>query len=517
MTRQTVAQVLLAVMLIISATICGKAEPLAVREARLQRVWTEYLLNADTVDNADSPQSAISDEVRRTIHERQTTSNEFYFNQNVDHFGTNSSTFKQRFYINTNNYTPGGPIYLFNSGETPASPSYLFAGEPYTLAKATGGMLIIMEHRYYGVSYPVSDMSGPSMQYLTLENALEDIANFIRNARDFVRASTGTTISPQSKWILTGGSYSANIAVWMRMFYPDLVFAAYASSAPLLASTDFYQYDQVVGRALPCAPQIANAIEVLDSILDYKNRALIDNWKKAFGLEVLANDADFAGALTDQMSNTVQYYMPPAKGSNGTDAIGALCGWFDRSYNHPLQNLADMTAAYIRNNGIDPTTAYSSGSGANNYELYQDGRSWFYQTCAQFGFWQTAPPAPLRRLRSKYVTASWQSGPCKEFFGENITGTPDVAAFNKKYRGLLPNVTRVVFVNGMLDPWSQLSVAVDSSISRKVINQGENVIITMLRASHVTDFYFSSSRTDFGVDVARARILEAIKGFLSHQ
>ncbi|KAJ2526598.1 hypothetical protein EV175_007633, partial [Coemansia sp. RSA 1933] len=167
------------------------------------------------------------------------------------HFGTNSSTFNQRFYINSDEYVPDGPIYLFNSGETPASPSYLAAGEPYMLAKETGGMVIIMEHRYYGESYPVNDMTRASMRYLTLENALEDIAYFIRNGRGFVRDSTGITISPTAKWIAVGGSYSANIAVWMRMLYPKLVFAAYASSAPLLASTDFYQYDQVVGRALP--------------------------------------------------------------------------------------------------------------------------------------------------------------------------------------------------------------------------------------------------------------------------
>ncbi|KAJ1667779.1 hypothetical protein IW140_001332 [Coemansia sp. RSA 1813] len=490
---------------------------MAIRHSRFRHRQIESYMNSKPEIGAADMQSTVleAEGASAAGNQRLSTNNAFYFDQNVDHFGANSSTFKQRFYINGNEYTQDGPIYLFNSGETPASPSYLVAGEPYTLARETGGMVVIMEHRYYGVSYPVSDMSGPNMKYLTLENTLEDIAYFINSARGFINQSTGISISPKSKWIVVGGSYSANIAVWMRMLYPNLVFAAYASSAPLLASTDFYQYDQVVGRALPCAPQISQAIETLDAILDYGNRGLIDSWKRAFGLGALQNDSDFAGALTDQMAGTVQYYVPPPQGSSDVDTVSSLCSWFGHTNNNPLQNMADMTAAYIRNNGIDPVTAYSSGSGATNYNIYQDGRSWFYQVCTQFGYWQTAPPAPLQRLRSKYVTASWQSAPCRQFFGNDVTGIPDVAWFNRKYRGLLPNVTRVVFVNGLLDPWSQLSVSVDTDVSKRVINEGDNVVITMHRASHVADFYLSSSRTDFGINLARKDILSAIKKFLA--
>ncbi|KAJ2515222.1 hypothetical protein H4217_005315 [Coemansia sp. RSA 1939] len=493
---------------------------MAIRHLKERHLRTESLMNNFNVDPEDEIRYSSGNQTEgagAAGNQRISTSTAFYFDQKVDHAGTNSSTFKQRFYINSKEYVPGGPIYLLNSGETPASPSYLFAGEPYMLAQATGGMLVIMEHRYYGASYPVNDMTGQSMRFLTLENALEDVAYFIRSGSDFIRNNAGVSIPPDSKWVVVGGSYSANLAVWMRMLYPDIVFAAYASSAPLLVSTDFYQYDQVVGRALPCAPKIAEAIEVLDAIIDYGNRALIDSWKRAFGLEGLKSDSDFAGALTDQMSSTVQYYVPPQQDSKDADAIGTLCGWFGRSYNHPLQNMADMTAAYIRNNGIDPVAAYSSGSGATDYGIYQDGRSWFYQVCTQFGYWQTAPPAPLRRLRSKYVTAKWQSAPCSQFFGSDIVGMPDVDSFNNKYRGLLPNVTRVVFVNGLLDPWSRLSVSVDTDVSEQVINEGNNVVITMHRASHVADFYLSSSRTDFGVDVARKSILSAMKDFLAQR
>ncbi|KAJ2886762.1 hypothetical protein IWW38_005204, partial [Coemansia aciculifera] len=432
-----------------------------MRQAQLQRAWAEYLLNSENATAGVFPEMgavsrmAVQAQARKTNSLKLTTA--YYFNQKTDHFGLSSATFKQKIYINAQHYTSGGPIYLFNSGETPASASYLTAGEPFTLAKATGGLLIIMEHRYYGSSYPVNDMTGKNMIYLTVENALEDMANFIRNAQVFVKAGVGVTISPESKWVATGGSYSANLATWMRLKYPELIHAAYASSAPVRAEADFYQYDQVVGQALPCAQPIAEAIYTLDLILDSGNRTLINSWKQACGLGALKDDADFAGALTDQMSNTVQYYIPAETG----DTIATLCSWFARNQNNHLQNLADMMAAYVRENNIDVVGAYSSNAGADSIGLYQDGRSWFYQTCTQFGYWQTAPRPPLRRLRSRYMTAEWQSRPCRAFFGDVIPLHPDTDGINERYGGLLPNVSRVVFVNGLLDPWSSLSLPSD--------------------------------------------------------
>ncbi|KAJ1836541.1 hypothetical protein LPJ63_000183 [Coemansia sp. RSA 2711] len=495
---------------------CGvsrsRAEPLAVRQAQMQRIWKEYLL-AD--DRSTQHELLANKPIQPGAQQRRSLNTPFLFDQIIDHTGPNQTTFQQRVFINENHYVPGGPVYLFNSGETPASPSYLSAGEPYTLAKATSGMLIIMEHRYYGSSYPVSDMSGPNMKYLTVNNSLEDISYFIRSARAFVKDAIGVDITPNSKWIATGGSYSATLAVWARQKYPELIHAAYASSAPVLVEPEFYQYDQVVGRALPCAQSIADAITVLDAILDSQNRPLIDRWKRAFGLQDLKDDADFAGALTDHLSSTVQYYMPSAKGSDSPDAIAQLCSWFDNTRNIPLQNMADMTAAYIRDNRINPVAAYSSNAGATNHALHQDGRAWFYQTCTEFGFWQSAPPPPLRRLRSKYVTSEWQSRPCQAFFGSEITGKPNSQSINEQFGGLSPNVSRVVFVNGLHDPWSELSVAVDANISKKMSEAGKNVVITMPQASHVVDFYFANSRTDFGVDIARKNILAAVELFLS--
>ncbi|RUP48834.1 serine carboxypeptidase S28-domain-containing protein [Jimgerdemannia flammicorona] len=82
----------------------------------------------------------------------------FTFPQKVDHFDWNNhATFPQRYWVNSTNYRPGGPIIFFNVGESDASgfTDYLIEGETSLLAQRLGGVVIVFEHRYYGESNPV--------------------------------------------------------------------------------------------------------------------------------------------------------------------------------------------------------------------------------------------------------------------------------------------------------------------------------------------------------------------------
>jgi hypothetical protein len=84
-------------------------------------------------------------------------SNEFpdqWFTQPIDHFSNSSDTFEQRYWINTRHYTPGsgGPVIVLDGGETSGEDRvpFLDTGIVEILARATGGVGIVLEHRYYG-------------------------------------------------------------------------------------------------------------------------------------------------------------------------------------------------------------------------------------------------------------------------------------------------------------------------------------------------------------------------------
>ena len=87
----------------------------------------------------------------------------------------------------------------------------------YTIAEEEGAMMIAVEHRFYGESYPTKDMSNENLVYLTSDQALADLARFIEYLTSMdentvdkssspplkVKASTG-----DSKVVAFGGSVS---------------------------------------------------------------------------------------------------------------------------------------------------------------------------------------------------------------------------------------------------------------------------------------------------------------------
>lgn len=84
---------------------------------------------------------------------------EYWFEQPVDHFAKSNAsagTFKQRYWINTRHYnaSKGGPVFVLDGGETSGAHRlpFLDTGIMDILPKATGGIGIVLEHRYYGTS-----------------------------------------------------------------------------------------------------------------------------------------------------------------------------------------------------------------------------------------------------------------------------------------------------------------------------------------------------------------------------
>ncbi len=75
-------------------------------------------------------------------------------------------------------------------------------------------------------------MSTANLKYLSSEQALADLANFISYQKTALNLIG-------NKWIVFGGSYSGSLAAWFRLKYPYLAHGAVASSAPMLAKKNF--------------------------------------------------------------------------------------------------------------------------------------------------------------------------------------------------------------------------------------------------------------------------------------
>jgi Serine carboxypeptidase S28 len=90
-----------------------------------------------------------------------------WFIQPLDHFAKNSPTFGQRYWVNSRHYIPGSgrPVIVIDGGEITGEKrlGLLDTGIADILAKATSGVAVVLEHRYYG-------MYQRSSQHVVLSN-----------------------------------------------------------------------------------------------------------------------------------------------------------------------------------------------------------------------------------------------------------------------------------------------------------------------------------------------------------
>lgn len=112
----------------------------AAREKHSQKLLVDHSLDSQT--SGQLPLSAAPNQEFP----------EHYFTQPLDHFSNSSHTFDQRYWIQTRHYKPGtdAPVIVLDGGETSGENRipFLDTGIVEILARATGGVGVVLEHRY---------------------------------------------------------------------------------------------------------------------------------------------------------------------------------------------------------------------------------------------------------------------------------------------------------------------------------------------------------------------------------
>ncbi|KAJ1647598.1 hypothetical protein LPJ64_001056 [Coemansia asiatica] len=430
----------------------------------------------------------------------------YWFDQPVDHFGKSPSIWKQQYLVNATFYRPGGPIYITTPGENPASNSYTDQTHFTQLAKSTGGLLVNIEHRFFGKSNPMTNLSGSSLRFLTIENVLEDFAAFTRAAKYHPSSVFPTPVSSNSKIIFGGGSYAGNIAAWMRAKYPDLVLGAWASSAIVYARLLYYQFDLSFGRhleALGCAKQFSQAVQQADVVLLSGNVSALADLQSQFGLPTGLSARDTAGLLA--FLSTAYSMQAVSKTIDRVDQ--GVCAFFrDSSSTTPLQSYAASVKAVIESNRMTLDYLAQTGNssyGIDDYTLGQIGRVWYYMECTWFGNWQVAPPpnTGLTGYRSQLVDQSYFEPNCKKKFGDNIPTPVNVQKYNDKWVRPLERSSNIYYTSGSLDIWQDATVATSSG--NLISSTSKSPIVLIEGATHVQDL--RTDRPDDLDSVIKAR------------
>ncbi|KAK0076431.1 hypothetical protein PV326_010783 [Microctonus aethiopoides] len=404
---------------------------------------------------------------------------ELWFQQHLDHFDpTNAKSWPQRYFVNSEYYKENGPVFVMIGGEGEANATWMVEGQWIEYAKQYKALCFQLEHRFYGKSHPTSDLSVKNLVYLTSEQALADLAYFIEEMTHLHQ------IPADTKWIMFGGSYPGSLAAWMRVKYPHLVHGAVSSSGPLLAQIDFQQYFVVVESALKTHSQACvDAISAANNQIHIMLHSPLghQNLNKKFKL---CDPIDPSGTKRNDISNlyetlannfaeVVQYNKDNRQSSKIKNyTIDTICDILvNETKGIPVDRLAEINSLLLEAN-MEKCLDYKYSKMIDELrniswksEMAEGGRQWFYQTCTEFGFFQTSTARP--KLFSETFPVDFFIQQCTDVFGPRYNihlVEKGVERTNILYGGLHLSTTNVVYVHGSIDPWHALGITNSSNI-----------------------------------------------------
>eukprot|EP00927_Polykrikos_kofoidii_P054347 TRINITY_DN48775_c0_g1_i1.p1 TRINITY_DN48775_c0_g1~~TRINITY_DN48775_c0_g1_i1.p1 ORF type:complete len:516 (+),score=56.72 TRINITY_DN48775_c0_g1_i1:113-1660(+) len=498
--------------LISASVLWPSAESVLRQELLAQRLWwqqEEHMLGA-----AGSPGNVYPEH--------------FYDDQLLDHFNkSDDRRYAQRYFVNWDHFKPGGPILLNIGGEGPLNEKQVSGYLSNVLfAEKLGGAAVAVEHRFYGKSQPFNSLATEHLSFLTSQQALADLARF----QDWFVANRSLG---KSQWFCMGGSYPGNLAAWYRLKYADKTSGCWSSSGPVQAqevwpgfgekvweavSTDvdgsrddsvatklYAGYEQFAGLVQDPTPE---AFESLTSVFNLCPGTLVSQQDKDY----------FENAITSYVGLVMQYNN--TRTPRLTDIRRIV-----KEADTPFEAVLDVSKFLNLTVGDGPGKCVDNSIGSFYKQLLNStlptggsgnaGRTWTWQTCNEFGYFQTATAVfgkPTLYTRGASSPSQWQ-GVCENVFGLSATSvSAKIAATNAYYGAKDPEgISRVFYTHGGLDAWSLLGVTSYPPNTREVYAEVAPL------GSHCVGLYPPMEGEVPGATSVRNRALSLFKQWLKPQ
>ncbi|KAJ8123302.1 hypothetical protein O1611_g9625 [Lasiodiplodia mahajangana] len=472
----------------------------------------------------------------------------YYFDQTIDHFPHSSryiphakGTFKQRYFVETSYYKPGGPVFLFLGGEgTITGDTHLDNSLIEQLSKRFNGIGIVIENRYYGASVPFNTTTTDELLYLTTEQVIADFDLFARKVK--LPGINGSANAPSTPWIVYGGSYSGALSAFTIKTYPETYYGAISSSGVIHGQVEYPQWYDPIQKFGPqdCVASVNDIIDKMDAVVLSNNQAAIRELKEIFGLSALEDIRDFAQTIAFPLGGPFFYPSYSFQELNWNPAYGHQ-DFFDF-----CSNVTDINAApdiMAVDNAVAKYTGGKAWKNLGNYAAYikrvflplctsgdynspqcfgtqhpdwwadttnGDERSWLYTTCTEFGAYQAAQPYGTKSLLSRVVNSTYTQEWCtwafpkgkknttpspscvmQAFYSTRTIGkhnsippAPDNSRWNS-YGDFALKADRLLFLDGGADVWRDLCWHSDLAPPRPSYDMQEQHLIN--GAGHVWD------------------------------
>ncbi|KAG9243083.1 serine carboxypeptidase S28-domain-containing protein [Calycina marina] len=489
-----------------------------------------------------------------------------YLSIPIDHFHNESKyaphthdTFPLRYWFDAQFYTPGGPVIVLQGGETSGVGrlKFLQKGIVYLLARATGGIGVILEHRYYGTSMPLGDkaMTTEGLRFLTFDQAMADQAYFARHVV-FEGLEAVDLTAPGTPWIAYGGSYAGGFSAIIRKIYPHVFWGGVSSSGVVEAIWDYWAYFEpirVFGEP-KCIATVQKITNMADNIvIGLKDTKTTADLKTVFGMANVTHDSDFMAIISEGIIGWQNQNWDPAlndlsverfcgnvtsqeiiyedtaalnetvyellkKGGYESEALPLavpLLNWIGWLHHHTVKHCkVTQDQCFSQHN----STFYRQD------DIKQTWRAWPYQFCTEWGYLATGSGVPehILPLISRTSTMEHNSIVCVEAF--NITSPPYIENINK-HGGFNIAYPRLAMIDGDRDPWRP-ATAHASPFNETAINRtsttSEPFILIENAIHHFDENGLFANQTVQGKDIlppqpvrdAQAQIVSFVKEWM---
>ena len=401
-----------------------------------------------------------------TTHLTSASSTVHMYDQLIDHAvpAGPGNTYQQRWWQNTEHLPASGdgPIILEVCGEGPCHES---RGWSIRLAEAMQGVVVALEHRYYGESWPYGDaatsLSNARIGQLTVDAALADVNRFI----SWYRASNATLANVPL--VIVGGSYPGALVAWFSVAYPGVANAVLSSSGVVHAKEIFPEFDTHVAKAVgpACAADVHVTMLAFEMELQ-GGPARAAAVRAQLNVSANMTDGDVGYMLADAAAMLVQYGRKDAlcTGLAGAASTAlpstALTQRFSWLITEQWGKQFSTDCFYDTACLADPARAS---------EWHPTARAWRWQKCSEVGWFQVRPSGTgYPPLRISAVNETYVRQQCADIFGGVAPAAPAVAALNAKFGGLdiaSKGARNVIFSQGSDDPWAEVGMNVSVSTS----------------------------------------------------
>ncbi|XP_049288455.1 putative serine protease K12H4.7 [Anopheles funestus] len=386
------------------------------------------------------------------------------FTSRVNHFDPqNRDTFEFNYLQNDQYYRPGGPLFVVVGGHYPINPYFMENSHFRDVAALQGAWLATNEHRYFGDSHPVPNLSTENLRFMRTEQVLFDLIEWI----DFLKREV--VGDPNARVILHGFAYAGTLATWARQRFPNIIDGAWGSSAPVRATANFEEFAVEVGNIIraragnECYNRIFQAFHTAENLVDAGSTEMISEMFNTcepvnaedpievqlfFYAMMLSLEAAMVEDVDVENINRVCDALTDEQYDTGLEALSAFLveryadarECFDLSFENFVR--------YLTDEDLDAPANVQFGL-----------RQSTYQDCTEFGAFETTT-SPDQPFGSK-VNYDLFLAECQAAYGEWLTQEvvyEGIRLTNFHFGATDPRTTNVLFTTGEIDPLRAVSI-----------------------------------------------------------